>query len=83
MEITATFKHQKMHPVNEGFDPEITPEPLCFMHEPAYSCIPSMSEILNSTIQKVNFKYTPAISSTKPSMQYLFHKHKIIKSLLL
>ncbi|NXM04549.1 S27A6 protein, partial [Tyrannus savana] len=34
MQITATFKHQKNHLVNEGFNPEIISEPLYFLHEP-------------------------------------------------
>uniref|UniRef100_A0A663FGP7 Long-chain-fatty-acid--CoA ligase n=1 Tax=Aquila chrysaetos chrysaetos TaxID=223781 RepID=A0A663FGP7_AQUCH len=45
MQITATFKHQKMHLVNEGFNPKIISEPLYFMHEPAYSYIPLTREI--------------------------------------
>ncbi|XP_075583213.1 long-chain fatty acid transport protein 2-like [Pelecanus crispus] len=40
MQITATFKHQKMHLVNEGFNPEVISGPLYFMHEPAHSYIP-------------------------------------------
>lgn len=46
MQITATFKHQKMHLVNEGFNPKIISEPLYFMHEPAYSYIPLTREII-------------------------------------
>ncbi|KAM9262214.1 LOW QUALITY PROTEIN: long-chain fatty acid transport protein 6-like [Morus bassanus] len=50
MQITATFKHQKMHLVNEGFNPEIVSEPLYFMHEPAHSYIPLTQEIYKDVV---------------------------------
>ncbi|NXT41822.1 S27A6 protein, partial [Pelecanoides urinatrix] len=50
MQITATFKHQKMHLVNEGFNPEIISEPLYFMHEPAHSYIPLTREIYKNVV---------------------------------
>ncbi|NXN71612.1 S27A6 protein, partial [Himantopus himantopus] len=50
MQITATFKHQKMHLVNEGFNPEIISEPLYFMHEPAHSYIPLTKEIYKNVL---------------------------------
>ncbi|KAM6227931.1 long-chain fatty acid transport protein 6-like isoform 3-T4 [Spheniscus humboldti] len=50
MQITATFKHQKMHLVNEGFNPEIISEPLYFMHEPAHSYIPLTREIYKKVV---------------------------------
>uniref|UniRef100_A0A8C0FVD6 Uncharacterized protein n=1 Tax=Bubo bubo TaxID=30461 RepID=A0A8C0FVD6_BUBBB len=45
VQITITFKHQKMHLVNEGFNPEIICEPLHFMYEPAHSYTPLTREI--------------------------------------
>ncbi|KAM6033437.1 long-chain fatty acid transport protein 6-like [Chlamydotis macqueenii] len=50
MQITATFKHQKMQLVNEGFNPEIISEPLYFMHEPACSYIPLTREIYKNVV---------------------------------
>ncbi|NWZ94853.1 S27A6 protein, partial [Nesospiza acunhae] len=50
MQITATFKHQKMHLANEGFNPEIISEPLYFMHEPARSYIPLTREIYQKVV---------------------------------
>ncbi|NWV47247.1 S27A6 protein, partial [Daphoenositta chrysoptera] len=50
MQITATFKHQKMHLVNEGFNPEIISEPLYFMYEPAHSYIPLTREIYQKVV---------------------------------
>ncbi|KFV86203.1 Long-chain fatty acid transport protein 6 [Struthio camelus australis] len=50
MQITATFKHQKMHLVNEGFNPEIISQPLYFLHEPACSYIPLTREIYKKVI---------------------------------
>ncbi|NXG30130.1 S27A6 protein, partial [Dromaius novaehollandiae] len=50
MQITATFKHQKMHLVNEGFNPEIISEPLYFLHEPARSYIPLTREIYKKMV---------------------------------
>ncbi|XP_010123906.1 PREDICTED: long-chain fatty acid transport protein 6-like, partial [Chlamydotis macqueenii] len=50
MQITATFKHQKMQLVNEGFNPEIISEPLYFMHEPARSYIPLTREIYKNVV---------------------------------
>lgn len=50
MQITATFKHQKMHLVNEGFNPEIISEPLYFMHESAHSYIPLTKEIYKNVV---------------------------------
>ncbi|KAM6187518.1 long-chain fatty acid transport protein 6-like [Sarcoramphus papa] len=50
MQTTATFKHQKMHLVNEGFNPEIISEPLYFMHEPAHSYIPLTREIYKNVV---------------------------------
>ncbi|NWV81210.1 S27A6 protein, partial [Dasyornis broadbenti] len=50
MQITATFKHQKMQLVNEGFNPEIISEPLYFMHESAHSYIPLTREIYQKVI---------------------------------
>ncbi|XP_009068571.1 PREDICTED: long-chain fatty acid transport protein 6-like [Acanthisitta chloris] len=50
MQITGTFKHQKMHLVNEGFNPEIISEPLYFMHEPACSYIPLTREIYQNVV---------------------------------
>ncbi|XP_054145438.1 long-chain fatty acid transport protein 6-like [Melozone crissalis] len=44
MQTTATFKHQKTHLANEGFNPEIISEPLYFMYEPAHSYIPLTRE---------------------------------------
>nr|XP_038027216.1 long-chain fatty acid transport protein 6 isoform X3 [Anas platyrhynchos]XP_038027217.1 long-chain fatty acid transport protein 6 isoform X3 [Anas platyrhynchos]XP_038027218.1 long-chain fatty acid transport protein 6 isoform X3 [Anas platyrhynchos] len=45
MQITPTFKHQKMHLVDEGFNPEIISEPLYFLHEPSCSYVPLTREI--------------------------------------
>uniref|UniRef100_A0A8C3NT76 long-chain-fatty-acid--CoA ligase n=1 Tax=Cyanoderma ruficeps TaxID=181631 RepID=A0A8C3NT76_9PASS len=50
MQITATFKHQKMHLANEGFNPEIISEPLYFMYEPARSYIPLTREIYQKVV---------------------------------
>lgn len=50
MQTTATFKHQKMHLVNEGFNPEIISEPLYFMCEPACSYIPLTREIYQKVV---------------------------------
>ncbi|NWW75219.1 S27A6 protein, partial [Climacteris rufus] len=50
MQITATFKHQKVHLVNEGFNPEIISEPLYFMHELAQSYIPLTREIYQKVL---------------------------------
>ncbi|XP_050185750.1 long-chain fatty acid transport protein 6-like [Myiozetetes cayanensis] len=50
MQITATFKHQKNHLVNEGFNPEIISEPLYFLHEPARSYIPLTREIYQKVV---------------------------------
>ncbi|NXD45229.1 S27A6 protein, partial [Copsychus sechellarum] len=50
MQITATFKHQKTHLANEGFNPEIVSEPLYFMYEPARSYIPLTREIYQKVI---------------------------------
>uniref|UniRef100_A0A8C5X9Y4 long-chain-fatty-acid--CoA ligase n=1 Tax=Malurus cyaneus samueli TaxID=2593467 RepID=A0A8C5X9Y4_9PASS len=50
MQITSTFKHQKMHLANEGFNPEIISEPLYFMHEPAHSYIPLTTEIYQKVV---------------------------------
>ncbi|NXN31040.1 S27A6 protein, partial [Nycticryphes semicollaris] len=50
MQTTATFKHQKMHLVNEGFNPEIISDPLYFMHEPANSYIPLTREIYKNVV---------------------------------
>ncbi|NXP04120.1 S27A6 protein, partial [Thinocorus orbignyianus] len=50
MQITGTFKHLKMHLVNEGFNPEIISEPLYFMHEPAHSYIPLTGEIYKNVV---------------------------------
>ncbi|XP_062455816.1 long-chain fatty acid transport protein 6-like [Rhea pennata] len=50
MQITTTFKHQKMHLVNEGFNPEIISEPLYFLHEPAHSYIPLTREIYRKVV---------------------------------
>uniref|UniRef100_A0A8C3VF84 Long-chain-fatty-acid--CoA ligase n=1 Tax=Catharus ustulatus TaxID=91951 RepID=A0A8C3VF84_CATUS len=50
MQITATFKHQKIHLANEGFNPEIISEPLYFMHEPTRSYIPLTKEIYKNVL---------------------------------
>ncbi|NWY91194.1 S27A6 protein, partial [Loxia curvirostra] len=50
MQTTATFKHQKMHLANEGFNPEIISEPLYFMYEPACSYIPMTREIYQKVV---------------------------------
>ncbi|NXP83826.1 S27A6 protein, partial [Passerina amoena] len=50
MQITETFKHQKMHLANEGFNPEIISEPLYFMYEPARSYIPLTREIYQKVV---------------------------------
>ncbi|NXU46297.1 S27A6 protein, partial [Drymodes brunneopygia] len=50
MQITATFKHQKMHLANEGFNPEIISEPLYFMYEPAHSYVPLTRELYQKVI---------------------------------
>ncbi|NXK63209.1 S27A6 protein, partial [Sylvietta virens] len=50
MQITATFKHQKMYLANEGFNPEIISEPLYFMYEPARSYIPLTREIYQKVV---------------------------------
>ncbi|NWW28117.1 S27A6 protein, partial [Falcunculus frontatus] len=50
MQITATFKHQKMHLANEGFNPEIISEPLYFMYESAHSYIPLTREIYQKVV---------------------------------
>uniref|UniRef100_A0A674G7D3 long-chain-fatty-acid--CoA ligase n=2 Tax=Taeniopygia guttata TaxID=59729 RepID=A0A674G7D3_TAEGU len=45
MQITANFKHQKMHLANKGFKSEIISEPLYLMYEPVRSYIPLTREI--------------------------------------
>ncbi|NXO37083.1 S27A6 protein, partial [Locustella ochotensis] len=50
MQITSTFKHQKMHLANEGFNPEIISEPLYFMYEPACSYIPLSRELYQKVV---------------------------------
>ncbi|NWY03075.1 S27A6 protein, partial [Nothoprocta ornata] len=50
MQTTTTFKHQKMHLVNEGFNPEIIPDPLYFLHESARSYIPLTKEVYKEVI---------------------------------
>ncbi|NWY42495.1 S27A6 protein, partial [Sylvia atricapilla] len=50
MQITTTFKHQKTHLENEGFNPEIISEPLYFMYEPACSYIPLTKEIYQKVV---------------------------------
>ncbi|XP_025062490.1 long-chain fatty acid transport protein 6-like isoform X4 [Alligator sinensis] len=45
MKTTTTFKHQKGHLVNEGFNPEIISDPLYFLDEHVKSYIPLTKEI--------------------------------------
>ncbi|NWJ08745.1 S27A6 protein, partial [Crypturellus undulatus] len=50
MQTTATLKHQKIHLVNDGFNPEIIPEPLYFLYESAHSYIPLTKEIYKEVV---------------------------------
>ncbi|NXO62027.1 S27A6 protein, partial [Phainopepla nitens] len=50
LQITPTFKHQKMHLANEGFNPEIISELLYFMDKPACSYIPLTREIYQKVV---------------------------------
>ncbi|KYO20618.1 hypothetical protein Y1Q_0012516 [Alligator mississippiensis] len=50
MKTTTTFKHQKGHLVNEGFNPEIISDPLYFLDEHVKSYIPLTKEIYRRVI---------------------------------
>ncbi|XP_019372826.1 PREDICTED: long-chain fatty acid transport protein 6-like isoform X4 [Gavialis gangeticus] len=50
MKTTTTFKHQKGHLVNEGFNPEIICDPLYFLDEHVKSYIPLTKEIYRRVI---------------------------------